>query len=75
MSLIDRIDPRRRGSQLAAGRPDEAVRRFQKDATFVAACRSCGVEFRSWDDALEHAESKHGPDRASSQARALIHWY
>jgi hypothetical protein len=71
MDPIDMLDLRRLVARL---RP-EGGRRFQRGETFVAGCRDCGTELRSMEDALEHAESEHGRDRTSDEARALIHWY
>jgi hypothetical protein len=40
----------------------------------VAACSACGREFRSWDEALDHADHWHG-DRPVEDARALLARY
>ena len=38
----------------------------------IGRCSACGFEFRSWDEALDHAEYVHGHDQLPEEARALL---
>ena len=60
----------------AAGADHEWEERQARDAyalqPVTAHCTACGAEFRSWDEALDHAEHVHGHDRTPEEARALL---
>jgi hypothetical protein len=54
---------------------DEAeASRHRESGPLVACCRACGEEFRSKDDALDHADYVHGHDKLPEEARALLEW-
>ena len=53
-------------------RGDAGGRVTDQSQPVMARCRACGDEFRSWDDALDHAEDVHGHDRLPEEARALL---
>lgn len=38
----------------------------------VGECKTCEVQFASWDEALDHAEEFHGRDLTPEEARAFV---
>lgn len=53
-------------------REQEQAMAAYKAAPVAAQCTACGHDFKSWDEAMDHADDEHGRDRTPEESYALL---